>query len=191
MMIKSVYNEGKRSREERRTNSYRRQAMIKKRYVILVVCLLIVPFAAHAMSYAEDTFIINNHTDGDIFIEVECWEEPQVRGSTWMINKKMGVLEIAIDVYITNKLGPKKQMDYLTFMPKWPRIEIDGRNPYDFLHAIPMLDIVRSVIKSLRITNERDDLLFSLEDAREEDFTAVANEWVNEIDYFLNIYDDE
>jgi hypothetical protein len=53
-----------------------------------------------------------------------------------------------------------------------------------------MLDIVRSVIKSLRITNERGDLLFSLEDAGEEDFTAVTNEWVNEIDYFLNIYDE-
>jgi hypothetical protein len=164
--------------------------MMKKRYVILAVCLLIVPFAVHAMSYAEDSFIISNHTDGVIFIEVECWEEPQARGATWMFTKKMGDLEASIDVYITNKLGPKKQMVYLTFMPKWPRIEINGQNPYEFLHSIPMLDIVRSVIKSLRITNERGDVLFSLEDAGEEDFTAVASEEVNKIDYFLDIHDD-
>jgi hypothetical protein len=163
--------------------------MIIKRYIAFAVCLLFVPFTANAISYAKDSLIINNYTDSDIFIEIECWEEPQERGYIWMFNKKIGNLEIAIDIRATNNiLGSKKQMIYLTFMPTWARTKIDGRSPYEFLRVIPMLDIVRSVIKSLMITNERGDLLFLLDDAKEEDFTSVVRG--NEIDYFLNIYDD-
>jgi hypothetical protein len=163
--------------------------MVKKRHAILVVSLLIAPFVVSAISYPRDYLIINNHTDGDIFIVAECWEEPQARGVTWMFNKEVDNLEIAIDIYITDKLGPDKQMVYLTFMPYWPRTQIDGRNPYEVLHEIPMLDIVRSVIKSLRITNERGDVLFSLENAEERCFTANVREG-EKINYFLDIYDD-
>lgn len=165
---------------------------MKKRYAVLSLYFLFAHLTANAMSYANDSLIISNHTDGDISIEVEWREEPQGKwggGYIWMFNKKIGDLEVTIDIRATNNiLASKNQMIYLTVMPKWALTKIDGHSPYEILHAIPMLDIVRSVIKSLVITNERGDLLFSLADAEEEDFTAVTSELVNEIDYFLDIW---
>jgi hypothetical protein len=100
--------------------------------VILAVCLLSVPFRASAISYAKDSLIINNYIDSDIFIEVKCWKEPQVRmGRTWLFDVKMGNLEIAIDIYVTNNiLVSKKQIFCLIFRPKRARTKIDGRNPF-------------------------------------------------------------
>jgi hypothetical protein len=135
----------------------------------------------------KDYFVIYNNMAEDIFIETEYWEEPEDIGFAAVFERRFG--DLGIDVYLYKHaalLKPNKQMALLSFAPQWHLTAIDGRSPYEFLRAIPVFEKIRSVVKLLKITNEKGDLLFTLEDAREEDLT-IKPPRSNSIDYILEI----
>jgi hypothetical protein len=162
--------------------------MTKKDFFIL--CLLVhIPCTASAFPTPIDGLTIVNRTNEDIFIEVEYWEEPREMGVVWLLETKISDLEIETNIFLYASiitLNTNRQMVLLSFNPKWFLTSIDGRSPYEFMRAIPMLERIRSVVKSFKITNGQGDLLFSLENAREEDLTVKSPGGMS-LNYILEI----
>jgi hypothetical protein len=177
--------------------------MIIKRNIFVLVLLITIPCMASASPRPRDSLLVVNHTDGDIFIEVEYLWKPMEMGVVWPFGGKIGNLEVDIYIYryaplstawpwtSTTILHSNRQMIFLEMMPKWSR-QIDGRSPYDILREISMLERIRLAVKALKITNGEGDVLFSLEGAGEEDLVVESDggekSGVREnIDYFLVI----
>jgi hypothetical protein len=137
----------------------------------------------------SDNLVIVNRTDDDIFIEVEYLEEPRDIGYCLTVAKQMGKIEMSIDIFSYDAitiLNSNRQELFLLTAPTWFLTRIDGRSPYEFLREIPMLERIRAVVKTFKITNRQSDVLFSLEDARGEDL-AIRSLGGRGLDYYLEI----
>jgi hypothetical protein len=163
--------------------------MIERKDILVLLFLINIPSIVGASPQPHDNLVISNLTDGDIFIEVEYLEEPRELGFFWTIEKQMGKLEVSIDIFSYNAitiLNSNRQILYLLTAPKWFLTRIDGRSPYELLREIPMLERIRAVVKIFKITNEQGDLLFSLDNAKEEDL-VVRSAGGRSLDYILEI----
>jgi hypothetical protein len=158
--------------------------------IIFVLCFL--TYTSHITEatsyYSPDYIVIRNRTSGDIFIEIKLWEEmkDEHREFWSMFVRKVNGLQIRINIHFNKFIEPNTRDFLLQFMPDMTYVDQD---PYGRLRAIPLLEILGSIIESLKITNAQGDALFSLEDAHEEDFIAEKLSGSSSIDYFLEIYD--
>jgi hypothetical protein len=163
--------------------------MTNKKEIFILFLFINISYIVNASPQSRDNLIIVNHTEEDIFIETEYLEEPRELGFFWTIEKQIGKLEVSINIFsyaAITTLNSNRQTLFFTTAPKWFLTSIDGHSPYDFLHEIPMLERIRTVVKTFKITNKQGDLLFSLEDAREENL-VVKSTGGRSFDYILEI----
>jgi hypothetical protein len=173
--------------------------MIKKRNIIALSLFIYIPcMVISASPRSSDNLLIVNRTRENIFIESGYLWKPQKNGVYWLYTQKINNIDVSTYLYsyapvIT--LHSDRQMIFLSMAPTWFTGRyglVDGRSPYDVLREIPMLERIKAVVKTLKITNGQGDVLFSLEDAREEDLVVERASWGGEgvpesLDYFLEI----
>jgi hypothetical protein len=150
--------------------------MTGKRIIFTSFLLLYTVYTARAVSFPWDTIIIRNCTDGDIFIEVEYWEGPENYSEFVRFLKEINGFGISFVVFFNTpitRLGPNRQSLFLEFRPdKINRWKDD--NSYNCLRIIPTLTKLRSLFKTFVITNTEGDVLYSLDNAHEEDFVKES-----------------
>lgn len=161
--------------------------MKKQIYVSLV--LFFVGNILFAMSPGQEYFIIENHTEKELFIRLEfCIAKEDV--IHWLQNIDVVILSIT-NQYKFSRSGSvlsagqsKGIISYFPFDSIIITCPYSREKLYNDMYRLPILDKLRGIIESLVITDNDGNVVFNFDDLREEDLRIERDE----TRYILDIY---
>jgi hypothetical protein len=134
--------------------------------------------AIFAISLSQDYFIIFNLTNTDIIINFETAVEPALSGvMKWHFYTEIGDIPVnaGYENSQTKTLAPDEKVNCIYYSPHGSWLTRFENDYYNRLRQIPIMEKLNRIFKSFTISDVDGNVLLTLSDIEEEDFTIKQN----------------
>jgi hypothetical protein len=159
-----------------------------KKRLSAFVALFFAGNVVFATSSGKEGFMIENHTEKELFIRLELVERV-VNVAEWYQNIN-GIILAITNEYQLSEAGILPAGQSKKIFSYYPAIPFPTKNDrFSKMRGMPILKKLHAIIKSLVITGSDGNVIFTFDELREENLRI--DRWGNSVYYILEIHNDD